>query len=144
MSSFRLLVPLLLATVCVAPVAAQSSLAIHAAALAASFQLQPDEIRVDQNRMRADSDVKFNSADLVSGSGHCDLSRRSTEPIYRFAAKDEIPADADPTCYSMRSYRVTRDDPQSDSTRLAGYSVCQPSARFQVKSADYSPGTTGR
>jgi hypothetical protein len=143
MSSFRLLVLLLLVAVCVAPVAAQSSLASHAAALAASFKLQP-EIPADQNRLRADSNVKFNSPDLVSGSGHCDLSRRSTEPIYRFAAKDEIPADADPTCYSMRSYRVTRDDPQSDSTRLAGYSVCQPSARFQVKSADYSPGTTGR
>jgi hypothetical protein len=38
-------------------------------------------------------------------------------------------------CYSIRSYRVTRDDPESDSTRPSGYSTCQPSDRFQVKDA---------
>jgi hypothetical protein len=41
----------------------------------------------------------------------------------------------DAICYSIRSYRVTRDDPQSDSTRPAGYSECQPAAQFQVKTA---------
>jgi hypothetical protein len=41
----------------------------------------------------------------------------------------------DTDCYSIRRYRVTRDDPRSDSTRLAGYSECQPAARFQVKAA---------
>jgi len=39
------------------------------------------------------------------------------------------------TCYSIRGYRVTRDDPESDSTRPSGYSTCQPSDRFQVKDA---------
>jgi hypothetical protein len=39
------------------------------------------------------------------------------------------------TCYSIRSYRVTRDDPGSDSTRPSGYSTCQPSDRFQVRDA---------
>jgi hypothetical protein len=43
--------------------------------------------------------------------------------------------DNDKVCYSIRSYRVTRDDPASDSTRLVGYSECQPAARFQVKAA---------
>ena len=41
----------------------------------------------------------------------------------------------DSVCYSIRSYRVTRDDPQSDSTSPAGYSECQPAAQFQVKAA---------
>jgi hypothetical protein len=41
----------------------------------------------------------------------------------------------DATCYSIRLYRVKRDDPESDTTRVAGYSTCQPSARFQVKTA---------
>lgn len=41
----------------------------------------------------------------------------------------------DATCYSIRLYRVKRDDPESDSTKPAGYSTCQPSARFQVKTA---------
>jgi len=39
----------------------------------------------------------------------------------------------DRTCYSIRSYRVTRDHPESDSTRPAGYSTCQPASRFQVR-----------
>ena len=39
------------------------------------------------------------------------------------------------TCYSIRGYRVTRDDSESDSTRPSGYSTCQPSDRFQVKDA---------
>ena len=46
---------------------------------------------------------------------------------------------SDTTCYSLRTYRVTRDDPESDSTRLAGYSTCQPAAGFGVKDAEDSP-----
>jgi len=38
----------------------------------------------------------------------------------------------DTLCYAMRSYKVARDDPQSDSTHAAGYSTCQPAARFHV------------
>jgi hypothetical protein len=48
-------------------------------------------------------------------------------------------AQNDVTCYSMRTYRVTRDDPESDSTSPAGYSTCQPASRFQVKGANDSP-----
>lgn len=44
-------------------------------------------------------------------------------------------AQSDTTCLSIRAYRVTRDDPTSDSTRPAGYSTCQPTTRFQVKEA---------
>jgi hypothetical protein len=36
-------------------------------------------------------------------------------------------------CYSIRTYRVTRDDPQSDITRPAGYSECETAGRFQMK-----------
>jgi hypothetical protein len=37
-------------------------------------------------------------------------------------------------CYAMRSYKVARDDPHSDSTHAAGYSTCQPATRFHVHS----------
>ncbi|HVR27806.1 MAG TPA: hypothetical protein VMU26_31300 [Candidatus Polarisedimenticolia bacterium] len=49
----------------------------------------------------------------------------------------QLPAgeQSDVTCYSIRTYRVTRDDPQSDSTSPAGYSTCQPVAQFQLKDA---------
>jgi len=46
------------------------------------------------------------------------------------------PLDADATCFTMRSYVVARDSKDSDSTHPAGYSTCQPSNRYQVKSAD--------
>jgi hypothetical protein len=38
-------------------------------------------------------------------------------------------------CYSIRSYRFTRDDPRSDSTRFTAYSTCQPATQFHVKDA---------
>ena len=39
----------------------------------------------------------------------------------------------EPTCYTMRSYLMMRDGPHSDSTRQVGYSVCEPSATFDVR-----------
>jgi len=39
------------------------------------------------------------------------------------------------TCYTIRSYRVARESPDSDSTRPAGYSTCQRATRFQLKEA---------
>lgn len=42
------------------------------------------------------------------------------------------------TCYSIRLYRFVRDNPESDSTRLVGYSTCQRAARFQLRTAEDS------
>lgn len=42
----------------------------------------------------------------------------------------------DATCYSIRAYRVRREDPASDMTKPAGYSTCQPATKFQVKEAN--------
>ena len=39
-------------------------------------------------------------------------------------------------CYAIRSYKVARDDPQSDSTHATGYSTCQPATRFHVQTGD--------
>ncbi|MFZ0199599.1 MAG: hypothetical protein WB523_15265 [Candidatus Sulfotelmatobacter sp.] len=38
----------------------------------------------------------------------------------------------DTLCYSMRSYKVARDNSQSDSTHPVGYSTCQPATRFRT------------
>jgi hypothetical protein len=40
----------------------------------------------------------------------------------------------DTLCYAMRSYKVARDDPRSDSTHASGYSTCEPAKRFRVQS----------
>jgi hypothetical protein len=47
---------------------------------------------------------------------------------------DELNEDS--ICYAIRSYVVARDSKDSDSTHPAGYSTCQPSNRYQVKTAD--------
>lgn len=38
-------------------------------------------------------------------------------------------------CLTLRTYRVARISPDSDTTRLVRYSTCQPGSRFQVKTA---------
>lgn len=45
-----------------------------------------------------------------------------------------LPAE-EQTCYSIRTYRVTRDDPQSDTTTPAGYSECETTTRFHIRAA---------
>jgi hypothetical protein len=50
----------------------------------------------------------------------------------------------DITCFSTRTYRVTRDDPDSDSVRFAGYSTCLPANRVQLKVAVDSLDTAPR
>jgi hypothetical protein len=54
--------------------------------------------------------------------------------IFNSTAKQQLTADT--TCYSIRSYVVARDSKDSDSTHPTGYSTCQPSDRYQVKSAE--------
>jgi hypothetical protein len=41
---------------------------------------------------------------------------------------------ADGHCLKMRTYKVARDGPHTDATHAAGYSTCQPAARFQTRS----------
>jgi hypothetical protein len=50
----------------------------------------------------------------------------------------------DVTCYSMRTYRVTRDDPDSDATRPAGYSTCLPGTRVQLWTSEGLPAGAPR
>jgi hypothetical protein len=41
--------------------------------------------------------------------------------------------DGDKVCYTMRTYIVARESRGSDSTRPAGYSICQPSSKYELK-----------
>jgi hypothetical protein len=51
-------------------------------------------------------------------------------------------AQEDTFCYSIRGYKVARDNPQSDSTHAIGYSTCQPATRFRMHSAELRVITT--
>lgn len=41
----------------------------------------------------------------------------------------------DETCFTMRSYVVEREDPESDAVRPKAYSTCQPSSRYDLRDA---------
>ncbi|HEY4905581.1 MAG TPA: hypothetical protein VIH89_19025 [Candidatus Sulfotelmatobacter sp.] len=128
----RLVVLSLLTAVCVAPVAAQSLLSSDSAGLQPELTFPADSldrIHVDQFRLPVTPLLSSPSADPV---------HTSMGPVHRFLQQNAQSEDQSTFCYSMRSYRVVRDDPESDSTRLAGYSTCQRSGRFQVKTVEGS------
>jgi hypothetical protein len=58
------------------------------------------------------------------------LNQSKTVPPLHLKAKT---LDSDVTCLTLRTYVVARDSKDSDSTHPAGYSTCQPSAQYQLK-----------
>jgi hypothetical protein len=137
MSILRLLLLSSLIAVYVAPLAAQSSPDEKPLAFPPLVNL-PDsssrDIRVDQFRLAPGSQIESSSADVLAdlSSGHYGLH---PAPTRRSRMQDSSDGQNGATCYAMRTYRVVRDDPHSDSTRPAGYSTCQPATRFRLKSA---------
>ena len=63
--------------------------------------------------------------------------RRRADSSHRpaYGDRQNLTAESDPTCYTMRTYVVKREEPQSDVTRLVGSSSCEWSSKFSVKSA---------
>lgn len=121
----RLLVLALLISPCVARVAAQSS---------------PDKTAaVSQPRLDglvAPPEFRAHVLPLPPRSPNLRTRNRDIQPPRSLPFDSTLAQDEhDKVCYSIRSYRVTRDEPGSDSTRLAGYSECQPADRFQVRTA---------
>ena len=49
------------------------------------------------------------------------------------APKNTLTARNEGTCYTIRGYAFTRDDPKSDATRFTGYSTCQAAKQLQLK-----------
>lgn len=125
---FRPLFLSLLLALCVAPLAAQSltkepALPPNAQASADIFQfLDPIDLRgIALRPWVAAADNKDDSQAVLPQ----DLVRR------RIMTLEEN----QPVCYALRTYRVARESPDSDSTRPAGYSTCQPTTRFKFKTA---------
>jgi hypothetical protein len=71
----------------------------------------PDRMRIDQYRLRSN---EFATPRVVYGP--------DGQPL------------ADNVCYTMRSYRVVRDSPRSDTTHAGSYTTCQAATRFRVRS----------
>ena len=47
--------------------------------------------------------------------------------------------DRDKVCYRIRSYIVSRENRDSDSTKLVGYSTCQPSSKYELRITGEDP-----
>ena len=124
----RLLLLLSLVSVFVAPSVAQS--ASDKKPVPARPQLDglvaPPEFRAN---------VPTREVDWLELDQRSDLVSKLQTPKLESSPRAYEPEQNDEVCLSMRSYRVKRDDPKSDLTRLAGYSECQPAARFQMKTA---------
>jgi hypothetical protein len=110
----------------VAPIAAQAS-----SAKPASSQVQMGAFIVGTEPDRQISSSSESSSPEVEREWDRDAAGQSFSTL-TFRSKF---GEEDATCFYIRSYRVTRDDPQADATRLAGYSTCTPSSRFQTKRA---------
>jgi hypothetical protein len=136
MHIFRPLFLSSLLALCVAPLAAQSSSdkpassspllpawPPNAQASADLFQfLEPFDIRgVTLRPTVPAADSKDNSQDMIPQ----DLTRQRV-----FTLEEN-----QPVCYTLRTYRVARETPDSYSTRPAGYSTCQRASRFKFKTA---------
>jgi hypothetical protein len=149
MSISRLIAISLLAAVCSLSGAAQTPLVGDSATLLPQLKLPSgtsDRILADQFRLPAkpllDSDFgERRSEALESYDFHrsYDIHTSLGLPLRRFLKPDTDQTDSASICYSIRNYRMKREDPQTDVTRPDGYSTCQPATRFAVKSVEDSP-----
>ena len=94
----------------------------------------------DQSQAASGSVATSVKADSVN-------SAAKAMPIDKFRPPNERPHNFDPrnlgsihieekrdsVCYTMRSYIVARENRDSDSTKLVGYSTCQPSSRYELR-----------
>jgi hypothetical protein len=77
----------------------------------------------------ADAPSEYNALD-PERLGQYRLNQIKIDPPLRLKTET---LDSDVTCYTIRTYVVARDSKDSDSTHPAGYSTCQPSAQYQLK-----------
>ena len=55
-------------------------------------------------------------------------------PAQRYFSR--MKREEDGTCLKLRTYKVARDDRDSDSTHLVDYFTCQRASKFQMRSSD--------
>jgi hypothetical protein len=103
------------------------------------FRLLPFSLLIAAATLAAQSTPQRNPDALQSTNsgqlnirGGARLNQFSLQPTSAFDSNGQVQPDT--LCYSMRSFKVARDEPQSDSTHPAGYSTCQPAASFHVHS----------
>ena len=157
MAISRLLLISLLATACVAQVAAQSSVSNPVLSASesdfVSLSNSPTFTNTDSSSSTLFQAQASSAANPFSAANSLDEFKlhfnsttqtmsapgEKTEVLFgpSFHMRKPNPEDMrnDNACLTLRTYRVVRDDPHSDTTRVAGYSTCQPAAQYRVKTA---------
>jgi hypothetical protein len=91
------------------------------------FRISPyPQVDFDEPGDRPDDPIKARSESRKELMRILDAERNGPQ----FTPGSQLPWDV--TCLSIRSYRVVRDDPHSDSTHFDGYTTCVPAARFRM------------
>jgi hypothetical protein len=119
-------------------VAAQSS--PDQTSLDRSLVASPPQVKLLDNPFREAPiepfKMKFEPAPQIkSGNSMFDFSSGKSYVVRGPARAADLDAQSDTACLYMRTYRVKRENPESDATTPAGYSTCQPVSRFHVRSA---------
>jgi hypothetical protein len=133
MSIPRVVALSLLSLVCVATLAAQDSKDFNLVAPPLQTKLLGNpfqEAPVDSFKMEFSPALASNSANPF-----VDFSLDKSSEAHGTKRHVDVDSQNDVFCLSMRTYRVKRENPESDAVTPAGYTTCQPAKRFQLKSA---------
>lgn len=133
----RLLVPFFLVALSVVPLAAQSATGNGPASsqpelLQFGKVLQSAQGSIDASQLQAPPLLDESSVPGTIRAGGDEFNLTSRRRFH--GLRSSVLAEDDSTCYFIRSYRVTRDDPESDSTTPSGYSTCLSGSRLQMRS----------
>ena len=85
----------------------------------------------DQPRQTSSSRSE-NAAGIVRPD---DVRLTLSDPAVVERLRHEVAQDGDVTCYTVQSYRVKRQSPDSDVVEPAGYSTCLRASKYGVKKA---------
>ena len=82
--------------------------------------------------------LKPNAIDRILLGDHRPQLSQFNVPHTWLHNNSDLRSETDGLCLKMRTYKVARDAPHTDSTHPVGYSTCQPAARFQTHSITYT------
>jgi hypothetical protein len=130
MSCKRLLLVAMMISLCAGLALAQASQTNNSEADQFRLSPYPGAEFVLQNSNENDPTSRIHIDPHVYWGG----KKQSDSGVVRFPAGFEFPADA--TCYSISSYLVVRDSPDSDTTHRDGSTNCVPAAKFRLHIAE--------
>jgi hypothetical protein len=129
----HLLLPSLLISLCVATAAAQSSPSRNSNSQPAPLQIA--QANPDLFQFQFTADVEEPNSSPVSRPVESSADSLAVPALGPHMPHIVTLEQDQATCYTIRAYRVARENPDSDVVRPAGYSTCQRASRFQFKTA---------